>query len=592
MKRSLALAVCGFSLVLALVGGWLADRQFTTALDTLADQAVLQHQRNLFGYADTLQEVKADDSPHMILADDSGTRYINASDKAFAGQLYFDRQRLIVGSVPCTFALLDQTGRVIYSKLPDTIPESELAALKDADPTTMRLCGQTLLLCDQVAGASGQRVWVWMVTALDASSAYAVRTATLRQWFLLQAVLTLAALLMVHHTTALQQLNDRQSRFVADLTHELKTPLTSMIGYADLLRGGELPPENQRRAADAIYHESTRLESLSQQLLSLQDLRQEALTLTAVPVAAAFEDVARSLPDCPVTLEKTCPEDAAVRADRVLLADLLRNLVLNAAHASAPGSTVTLRCLPAGDRWRLEVADTGCGIPPEALPHLTEPFYRVDKARARANGGSGVGLALCADIAAAFGAKLEFTSTVGEGTTVALPLPKEVYPHEEADDLPTFLADHCPLRCPAGRAAAGGAGPRPPAGHRPAPPRNDRRNDRRTAPGPDGPRAVHAANFEHQQWVYHRRGKLPQIHPDAGQAAAGQPPGADQRCAAGVSGPAGAGHRSYRKQRGRRLHLSFTQLLHPAHRCRRGRVSGTFQLCHYGGGGRFDPYCY
>ena len=390
MKRSLALAVCGFSLVLALVGGWLADRQFTTALDTLADQAVLQHQRNLFGYADTLQEVKADDSPHMILADDSGTRYINASDKAFAGQLYFDRQRLIVGSVPCTFALLDQTGQVIYSKLPDTIPESELAALKDADTTTMRLCGQTLLLCDQVAGASGQRVWVWMVTALDTSSAYAVRTATLRQWFLLQAVLTLAALLMVHHTTALQQLNDRQSRFVADLTHELKTPLTSMIGYADLLRGGELPPENQRRAADAIYHESTRLESLSQQLLSLQGLRQEALTLTAVPVAAAFEDVARSLPDCPVTLEKTCPEDAAVSADRVLLADLLRNLVLNAAHASAPGSTVALRCLPAGDHWRLEVADTGCGIPPEALPHLTEPFYRVDKARARADGGSGV----------------------------------------------------------------------------------------------------------------------------------------------------------------------------------------------------------
>ena len=398
MKRSLALAVCGFSLVLALVGGWLADRQFTAALDTLADQAVLQHQRNLFGYADTLQEVKADDSPHMILADDSGSRYVNASDKAFAGQLYFDRQRLIVGSVPCTFALLDQTGQVIYSKLPDTIPESELAALKDADTTTMRLCGQTLLLCDQVAGASGQRVWVWMVTALDTSSAYAVRTATLRQWFL------------------------------------LKTPLTSMIGYADLLRGGELPPENQRRAADAIYHESTRLESLSQQLLSLQDLRQEALTLTAVPVAAAFEDVARSLPDCPVNLEKTCPEDAAVRADRVLLADLLRNLVLNAAHASAPGSTVTLRCLPAGDRWRLEVADTGCGIPPEALPHLTEPFYRVDKARARANGGSGVGLALCADIAAAFGAKLEFTSTVGEGTTVALTLPKEVYAHEEADD--------------------------------------------------------------------------------------------------------------------------------------------------------------
>ena len=432
MKRSLSLLVCAFSLVLALVGGWLADRQFTAALDTLADQAVLQHQRNLFGYADTLQEVKADDSIHMMVVDSNS--FVQADSKTFAGKLYYDRQRLMVGAEPCTFALLDQTGRVLYTTLPDTIPKSELAALQAGDGTTMQLYDQTLLLCDEVAGSTGSRTWVWMVTGMDASPAYAARTNTLRQWFLLQAVLTLAALLMARHTTALQQLNDRQARFVADLTHELKTPLTSMIGYADLLRGGELPPENQRRAADAIYHESTRLESLSQQLLSLQDLRQEALTLTAVPVAAAFEDVARSLPDCPVVLEKTCPEDAAVRADRVLLVDLLRNLVLNAAHASTPGSVVALRCLPAGDRWRLEVADTGCGIPPEALPHLTEPFYRVDKARARANGGSGVGLALCADIAAAFGSRLEFASTVGEGTTVSLTLPKEVYPHEEADD--------------------------------------------------------------------------------------------------------------------------------------------------------------
>ena len=432
MKRSLSLLVCGFSLVLALVGGWLADRQFTAALDTLADQAVLQHQRNLFGYADTLQEVKDDDSIHMMVVDSNS--FVQADSKTFASKLYYDRQRLMVGAKPCTFALLDQTGRVLYTTLPDTIPKSELAALQAGDGTTMQLYGQTLLLCDEVAGSTGSRTWVWMVTGMDASSAYAARTNTLRQWFLLQAVLTLAALLMARHTTALQQLNDRQARFVADLTHELKTPLTSMIGYADLLRGGELPPENQRRAADAIYHESTRLESLSQQLLSLQDLRQESLTLTTVPVAAAFEAVARSLPDCPVVLEKTCPEDAAVRADRVLLVDLLRNLVLNAAHASTPGSVVALRCLPAGDRWRLEVADTGCGIPPEALPHLTEPFYRVAKARARANGGSGVGLALCADIAAAFGTKLEFTSTVGEGTTVALTLPKEVYAHEEADD--------------------------------------------------------------------------------------------------------------------------------------------------------------
>ena len=250
MKRSLSLAVCGFSLVLALVGGWLADRQFTQTLDTLADQAVLQHQRNLFGYADTLQEVKDDDSIHMMVVDNN--LYAQTDSKTFAGKLYYDRQRLMVGAEPCTFALLNQTGRVLYTTLPDSIPETTLTALQAGNGTTMQLCGQTLLLCDEVAGSTGSRTWEWMVTGMDVSPAYAARTNTLRQWFLLQAVLTLAALLMAHYTTALQQLSDRQSRFVADLTHELKTPLPSIIGYADLLRGGELPPENQRRVADAI----------------------------------------------------------------------------------------------------------------------------------------------------------------------------------------------------------------------------------------------------------------------------------------------------------------------------------------------------
>ena len=78
-------------------------------------------------------------------------------------------------------------------------------------------------------------------------------------------------------------------------------------------------------------------------------------------------------------------------ADRVLLADLVRNLALNAWHAGPQDGAVHLRCTDAGECWRLTVQDTGCGIPAEALPHLTEPFYRVDKARARANGGSGGG---------------------------------------------------------------------------------------------------------------------------------------------------------------------------------------------------------
>ena len=425
MKRtSMYTAVLALSLAMALAGGGLACRTFRERLDALEEQAVLQHQRNVCGLEDAFA-AEYDTR--------SGAGYPSSgadSVCARVGQAYTRGQWLILGSSTAAFALMRE-GDVAYSALPESVAAADVQQAAAATDGIL-LRGETLLLGGVLNTPYSYPVAV--VTAADASEAFAARNRLLYSWLAVQAVITLAALVAAYHYERLQELNARQSRFVADLTHELKTPLTSMIGYADLLRGGELPPEKQRRAADAIYHESTRLESLSQQLLSLQDLRQEALTLTAVPVAAAFEDVARSLPDCPVTLEKTCPEDAAVRADRVLLADLLRNLVLNAAHASAPGSTVTLRCLPAEDRWRLEVADTGCGIPPEALPHLTEPFYRVDKARARANGGSGVGLALCADIAAAFGAKLEFTSTVGEGTTVALTLPKEVYAHEEADD--------------------------------------------------------------------------------------------------------------------------------------------------------------
>ena len=116
-----------------------------------------------------------------------------------------------------------------------------------------------------------------------------------------------------------------------------------------------------------------------------------------------------------MTLEKTCPEDAAVRADRVLLADLLRNLVLNAAHASAPGSVVALRCLPTGDRWRLEVADTGCGISPERLENIFQ-LHETDF-------GYGCGLAIARDFAAQMGGSLTARSRPGEGSAFTLRLP-------------------------------------------------------------------------------------------------------------------------------------------------------------------------
>ena len=404
------LCAAALALAMALAGGGLACRTFRDRLAALEDQAVLQHQRSICGVEDAVAEVQKD-GLGMVLPR--------------AGLNYTRSQQLILGTSTAAFALV-QDGAAAYTTLPQDVAEAELLAAA-ADTQNILLRGRYLLLGSELAIGTGSPAV--LVTAVDAADAFTARNTLLYGWLAVQAAVTAAALAAAWHYEKLQALNDRQSRFVADLTHELKTPMTSMIGYADLLRSAPLDESRRRAAADAIYHESTRLESLSQQLLALQGLQTDGVTLGSVPVAAVFADVARSLPDA--ALDCDAPAGATVRADRVLLADLLRNLVLNALHAEPKDGTVHLTCAEAGGQWRLTVRDNGCGIPAGALPHLTEPFYRVDKARARANGGSGVGLALCAEIAAAFGTKLEFESTPGEGTTVAICLQKEAADDEK-----------------------------------------------------------------------------------------------------------------------------------------------------------------
>lgn len=404
------LCVAALALAMALAGGGLACRTFRDRLAALEEQAVLQHQRSICGVEDAVAEVQKD-GLGMVLPR--------------AGLNYTRSQQLILGTSTAAFALV-QDGAAAYTTLPQDVAAADMLAAA-ADTQGMLLRGRYLLLGSELAIGTGSPAV--LVTAVDAADAFTARNTLLYGWLAVQAAVTAAALAAAWHYEKLQALNDRQSRFVADLTHELKTPLTSMIGYADLLRSAPLDESRRRAAADAIYHESTRLESLSQQLLALQGLQTDGVTLGSVPVAAVFADVARSLPDA--ALDCDAPAGAAVRADRVLLADLLRNLVLNALHAEPKDGTVHLTCAEAGGQWRLTVRDNGCGIPAGALPHLTEPFYRVDKARARANGGSGVGLALCAEIAAAFGTKLEFESTPGEGTTVAIFLQKEAADDEK-----------------------------------------------------------------------------------------------------------------------------------------------------------------
>lgn len=222
---------------------------------------------------------------------------------------------------------------------------------------------------------------------------------------------------------ALEQSVRQREDFMGAFTHELKTPMTSILGYADMLRTIRCEPDEQHEAAGAIYHEAKRLEELSQKLLQLMRLSEEPLTLSPTAMAAVLallrraagpfcraQGVTLTAPDCP----------AVVLGSRELLADLLLNLVHNAVKASARGQTVRVACEAAGGRLAVRVIDEGCGIPPGEIDRLTEPFYMVDKSRARQEGGSGLGLSLCQKIAAAHGAALQIASRQGAGTTVTI----------------------------------------------------------------------------------------------------------------------------------------------------------------------------
>ncbi len=226
-----------------------------------------------------------------------------------------------------------------------------------------------------------------------------------------------------------EQLNlsvQQREDFVSAFTHEVKTPMTAIIGYSDILRFQEAKPELRQRAAQFIYREATRLETLSQKLLMLMGLSNEVAEMLPVPLDNIFRGAAHSvfpvLQESGVEVKATSAEGIVVLADRDLLVDLLRNLLLNAIKAQPQDNTIWMRTKQKDGHVLVAVADSGRGIPADELARITEPFYMVDKSRARREGGSGVGLALCKQIAELHGSTLNFQSEVGKGTMVSFVL--------------------------------------------------------------------------------------------------------------------------------------------------------------------------
>ena len=225
---------------------------------------------------------------------------------------------------------------------------------------------------------------------------------------------------------ALKEEAERRTLFISALTHELKTPMTSIKGNAETLLMTKMDEEEREAALLQIDADCTRVERLSHKLMQLLVLKrsddiepkpQSVAELLAMVCDAAKEQLKQR--GLALRVENHMQQ---LKMDKDLLCELLLNLIDNAGKASPRGSVIALRAR--GDI--ISVSDSGHGIPPEELHRLTEPFYMVDKARSRKQGGMGLGLALAQEIARLHGAHLAFESEVGKGTTV-----KVVFEHDK-----------------------------------------------------------------------------------------------------------------------------------------------------------------
>ena len=217
--------------------------------------------------------------------------------------------------------------------------------------------------------------------------------------------------------SALEENAERKQMLVDNMAHELRTPLTVIRGYADYLERAAVSEEERFVAARYIVSEAERLTKMSEILLDAAYIRENPPEMSDVELDVILRGTAERLSakarekgiEIVLDVEKTF-----ARGNALLLSMLFDNLTDNAIKACSSGGRVWLRC----SRGSASVEDNGKGMSADELLHVTEPFYRTDKSRSRAEGGAGLGLALCRNIAEAHGASLRFESEVGRGTKI------------------------------------------------------------------------------------------------------------------------------------------------------------------------------
>jgi two-component system, OmpR family, phosphate regulon sensor histidine kinase PhoR len=243
----------------------------------------------------------------------------------------------------------------------------------------------------------------------------------------------LGALLVLNDVTRIRRLESLRRDFVANVSHELRTPITSIKGFVETLQSDPPgDPDVARRFLTIVNRQADRLQAIIDDLLSLSRLEQEGGSLELARDAALIRPLlqeavdistARATGDVPaVRIE--CVDDLEVVVNAPLLEQALVNLLENALKYSGNATEIVVAAHAEPDLVVVSVRDDGRGIAPMHLPRIFERFYRVDKARSRNMGGTGLGLAIVKHIAQAHGGEASVSSTLGEGTTFTITLPR------------------------------------------------------------------------------------------------------------------------------------------------------------------------
>jgi two-component system phosphate regulon sensor histidine kinase PhoR len=258
----------------------------------------------------------------------------------------------------------------------------------------------------------------------------------------------MGVLLVMNDLTKLNRLENIRQDFVANVSHELKTPITAIKGYVETLLDGALEDEdNARRFLNIVVRQANRLDAIVDDLLTLSRIedREEREDIQLVEgevgqvLESALQTCAVHADEKDIIVEVECDEELYAPINQPLLEQAVINLLNNAIAYSPHGTLITLRCQATLNRQggrlvQISVTDNGPGIAKEHLPRLFERFYRCDKARSRDQGGTGLGLAIVKHIAHAHKGTVEVESTPGKGSTFTITLPRVIPPKQGQED--------------------------------------------------------------------------------------------------------------------------------------------------------------